>query len=181
MEKSDLVESFCNNVTLHAVAPLYRSRSTCGKLFWAIVLTLATLTTAYILYGVVSDFLLSPTATSITVESMKNMTFPDVLICNNHLLNRSYLQEKNISAELVLYIQSIFMFSWNEIERRYPIDLEQELDAQYQSLLLQYPNQDVRQFFFDAGLTTFSIFLIGFASSLIYNSCCRSRLQPILH
>lgn len=154
-----LLEDFCNKISCHAVAPLYNSRSVRGRLFWSFVLFIAIAGTGFILFGVVRDFFLSPTATSLTVERYPEIPIPNILICNRHTLNQTKLQEQNISIELATYVQHIFQWGWNDYEPRYPSERNAELETQYQSLLHQLPNQDIREFYFQNGVACEEFFI----------------------
>lgn len=152
MKKSNPIQTFFDSTTAHGFGRVFKSSSIFHRVFWLTILSMALCGTSYILYGVIDGFLESPTATSITVERVPNMTFPQIQICNRFSLNQSYLRQHNISQELALYTQHIFSWALSDFNVRYPQEREQALEAEYNALTKRFPNEDIREFFFSAGI-----------------------------
>ncbi len=118
------------------------------------------------------------------IEINENMEFPEILICNANLFNKTYLGNLNISESLTgyLYKASLPMESLDIDNFGENLQMNQHLEKQYQALLTMYPNYDIREFMVKAGVRC-EAFLrhCMFNNSTRFNCCekATSIISPI--
>ncbi len=103
------------------------------------------------------------------------MEFPEIVLCYANTMNSSYLKTQNISDGLARYLQNTFQFNMERFEDS-AMEKQEHLEMQYQDLLKMYPNQDIREFMFEAGVQC-----ENFIKTCIFNNfhefnCCESAI-----
>ncbi len=149
------VEKFCKMTSMHGINCLYSTASITLKIFWAIILLFAMAGLVLVLKETISNFVDTPTATKVSMKLNPNMEFPGVLVCQTKSVGVDYLEQKNISKKLGMYIQGILTNSFEGPNQGEQGENEKEesalMESRYQALLDNYTNRDIRQFFFEAG------------------------------
>ncbi len=136
MSRTSYFSKFASSTTCHGFQNIAAANSVLTRSLWCICLLCSCTGMFVVMAQIIRDFINSPTATSIRTEQLKEMPFPDILVCPFEILNKSNLINHNISLELVNYI-----FTHGYQENR-TFDLERA----YAEVMSQFDNHDVRKF-----------------------------------
>ncbi len=97
------------------------------------------------------------------------MKFPEIRICNANRMNKTYLENHNISENLTEYIKRNFRFDMTafgaNLEKYY------HLEKQYKDLLARYPRQDIREFMIQASVRCETFVLWCSFDDIVFNCC----------
>ncbi|XP_066936086.1 acid-sensing ion channel 5-like [Clytia hemisphaerica] len=101
MTLSEKWKEFCDETTIHGFRAAFFSRNTCLKVFWRILLILATLLAGFLFYGVLMQYLKYEFKVSKEIDfNMDEVNFPRVTICNINSLSQKKINELGYQGDV---------------------------------------------------------------------------------
>ena len=93
-----------DSTSIHGIAHVFHGKSTCRRIFWAIIFLIALGVCLFEVVDRVRFFFSHPTSTTTTFESQKDSLadFPAVTFCNLNPVKRTFADEHNLSTILDL-------------------------------------------------------------------------------
>ncbi len=134
-----------------------------AKIFLSLILACFSLLLCQVVRKTITRYFRCETVTSISSKALKNMTLPEVLVCQDRLLNRHFPQLQNISEPLIKYVLQI-------LDMPSALRADDELESEYWELLKGFPG-GIRQLFFEAGPDCSSM-ITGCDASEKKLNCC---------
>ncbi len=160
-----MVSRAADKISCHGIPQIASAKSKKAKTFWVLVLLLFSVALATTISEVIGKFLDNATLTSTTISNpMKQMEMPKILICQTRQLSVEFLKKRNMSDSLLKYILRLM----ENIEKQIVTD---EIDREYNTLLENFHDRDVRQFFFAAGPNCSSFLTNCFHNKEQFNCC----------
>lgn len=99
-----IFHQWCEVTTCNGVLDWFLAKHKCGKYFWATVLTLCALITVLMITVVVYDYTTSNKyKTSVWIEPVTGIKFPNITICNFNRAKSSVIRQFGISYEALSY------------------------------------------------------------------------------
>lgn len=108
-QRRSVLSRFLESTTFHGIPLLWNSQTRFEKVTYLLAFLISTAFTLYSITPVVTEYIEKPIGTSYVIESVFKLPLPAVSICPFGRFYRPYLKAKNISSDLLDYIEMAFM------------------------------------------------------------------------
>jgi hypothetical protein len=90
-------KKYIESTSANGVVRIFQGKSVIRRLFWLIIILIATGVSLYNIIDRIQFLISSPTSTAISISRKSTQTFPAVTVCNLNSLRRGALDERNLT------------------------------------------------------------------------------------
>lgn len=94
--QEERIDETLKQLKIDGIEAFSTSRTKFGKIFWIIIIFLASAVLIYEMYKTINNYINSPIVTKYTIRPMSEMEFPEIYICSTNFIKQSKLNNESL-------------------------------------------------------------------------------------